>query len=148
MYGELPTIPTTEPAAALAPTFAPVPDAPTAPPAPTATPTPTATAPLPDTPTPSPTAAAAPIPANTPEPLPTLVGDSIHSADNPISVEWIVPPAMSSDGFLNLKVRVLDDSLTLYPDGASDGNGLDVTISGPAPIRGATRALLGKFCRP
>ena len=55
---------------------------------------------------------------------------------------------MSSDGFLNLKVRVLDDSLTLYPDGASDGNGLDVTISGPAPIRGAARALLGKILPP
>ena len=55
---------------------------------------------------------------------------------------------MSSDGLLNLKVRVLDDSITLYPDGASDGNGLDVTISAPAPIRGAARTLLGEILPP
>lgn len=140
------------PAVALAPTatVAPLPNTPT--------PSPTATAtPIPDTPTPTPTSTATPIPntptavpANTPEPLPTLAGDSIHSTNNPISVEWIIPPTMSSDGLLNLKVRVLDDSITLYPDGASDGNGLDVTISAPAPVRvrGATRALLGEILPP
>lgn len=97
----------------------------------------------------TPTATATPIPTDTPEPLPTLVGDSIHSMQNPISVEWIVSPTMSSDGLLNLKVRVLDDSLTLYPNGASDGNGLDVTISGPAPsIRFASHPLLGKNLPP
>ena len=152
------------PAVALAPTATatPIPNTPTPPPTATATPipntptpapAPTAT-PVPDTPTavptatPNPTSTATPVPVNTPEPLPTLVGDSIHSADNPISVEWIVPPAISADGLLKLKVRVLDDSLTLYPDGASDGNGLGVTISAPAPVRGATRILLAGILPP
>ena len=144
-----PAAPTSEPPIALAATSTPVPDAPTATPVPASTPAPTATAtPVPNTPTPAPTATATPTPTATPEPLPTLVGGSIHSTNNPISVDWIVPPTMSSDGLLNLKVRVLDDSLRLYPDGSSDGNGLDVTISGPAPIKGAARTLLAEILPP
>ena len=45
---------------------------------------------------------------------------------------------------------MLDDSLTLYPDGASDGNGLDVNIVGPA--RGGRfslpRAMYGEILPP
>lgn len=57
---------------------------------------------------------------------------------------------MDSDGRLRLKVRVLDDSLTLHPDGASDGNGLDVNIVGPSsggrfPL---PRAMYGEILPP
>ena len=39
-------------------------------------------------------------------------------------MEWIVSPTIGADGRLRLKVRALDDELTLYPDGHVDGNGL------------------------
>ena len=45
---------------------------------------------------------------------------------------------------------MLDESLTLYPDGASDGNGLDVNIVGPS--RGGRfplpRAMYGEILPP
>ena len=107
----------------------------------------------PPTPTPeraaddSPSARAAP----TSERLPTITGAATYqtTADE-IRVEWIVPPTISRDGLLRLKVRVLDESLTLYPDGASDGNGLDVNIVGPS--RGGRfplpRAMYGEILPP
>lgn len=69
--------------------------------------------------------------APTSERLPTVAGATTYLTGDETRVEWIVPPTMDSDGRLRLKVRVMDDSLTLHPDGASDGNGLDVNITGP-----------------
>ena len=63
-------------------------------------------------------------------------------------LEWIVPPTIGADGRLRLKVRVLDDELTLYPDGADDGNGLDVNITGPKKEDGSARDLLGEVLPP
>lgn len=88
--------------------------------------------------------------APTSERLPTSTGGKVYQTDDEIRVEWIVPPTMDSDGRLRLKVRVLDDSLTLYPDGASDGNGLDVNIVGPSsggrfPL---PRAMYGEILPP
>lgn len=89
-------------------------------------------------------------PAPTSERLPTIAGAPTYQTDDAIRVEWIVPPTISRDGRLRLKVRVLDDSLTLYPDGASDGNGLDVNIVGPS--RGGRlslpRAMYGEILPP
>lgn len=84
------------------------------------------------------------------ERLPTMTGGKVYQTDDEIRVEWIVPPTMDRDGRLRLKVRVLDDSLTLYPDGASDDNGLDVNIVGPAsggrfPL---PRAMYGEILPP
>ena len=88
--------------------------------------------------------------APTSERLPTVTGASTYQTDDEIRVEWIVPPTISRDGRLRLKVRVLDESLTLYPDGASDGNGLDVNIVGPS--RGGRfplpRAMYGEILPP
>ena len=80
--------------------------------------------------------------APTSERLPTITGAPTYETGDEIRVEWIVPPTISRDGRLRLKVRVLDDSLTLYPDGASDGNGLDVNIVGPAGPSGGGRLSL------
>lgn len=82
--------------------------------------------------------------------LPTTTGGKVYQTDDEIRVEWIVPPTISRDGRLRLKVRVLDDSLTLYPNGASDGNGLDVNIVGPSsggrfPL---PRAMYGEILPP
>lgn len=144
------------PVVALAPTATatPLPDTPTPPPTATATPvpdtptpTPTATAtPIPDTPTPTPVPTATPSPTATPEPLPT-VSATVYPADDYTALEWIVPPTIGEDGRLRLKVRVLDDELTLYPDGADDGNGLDVNITGPRKEDGPPD-LLGEILPP
>ena len=165
--GELPT----EPAAALAatstplldtPTAAPVatstptptataapaPDTPTPAPVPTATPSPTATAaPVPDTPTPAPVPTSTPSPTETPEPLPTVDDATTYSTGDYIPLGWIVSPTIGADGRLRLKVRVLDDDLSLYPDGADDGNGLDVNITGPKKEDGPPD-LLGEILPP
>ena len=98
-------------------------------------------------PVPSPSSARA---APTSERLPTITGAPEYETGDEIRVEWIVPPTISRDGRLRLKVRALDDSLTLYPDGASDGNGLDVNIVGPS--RGGRlslpRAMYGEILPP
>ena len=47
-----------------------------------------------------------------------------------------------------MKVRVLDDELALYPDGANDGNGLGVTINGPRNEEGVTPPLFGLVLPP
>ena len=131
------------PAVALAPTSTatPIPDTPTPPPTATATP-------VPDTPTPSPTVTATPIPDTpTPTPVPTATptataepfptaSASTYLIGDITPLEWIVPPTIGEDGRLRLKVRVLNDELTLYPDGAADGNGLDVNITGPEKEEG------------
>ena len=132
----IPDTPTPSPTA----TATPVPDTPTPTPSPTATATPvpdtptlspTATAtPIPDTPTPSPVPTATPSPTATPEPFPTASAPT-YLVGELTPLEWIVPPTIGEDGRLRLKVRVLDDDLTLYPDGYYDGNGLDVNITGP-----------------
>ena len=62
-------------------------------------------------------------------------------------LDWIVSPTIGTDGRLRLKVRVLDDELTLYPDGHVDGNGLDVNIEGPKKIEGPPD-LLGSVLPP
>ena len=158
-----PAAPTSEPPIALAATSTPIPAAPTATPVPTSTPAPTATAtPIPDTPTPAPTAAPtstatsvpdtptpAPVaaPTVTPEPFPTASAPTYLIGDY-TQLEWIVAPTISADGRLRLKVRVLDDELTLYPDGADDGNGLDVNITGPKKEDGSTRDLFGEILPP
>ena len=43
---------------------------------------------------------------------------------------------------------MLDDSLTLYPDGASDGNGLDVNIVGPSTGGPLPPAMYGEILPP
>ena len=87
--------------------------------------------------------------ATPPPPTPDRAA-TYQTTNDEIRVEWIVPPTISRDGRLRLKVRVLDDSLTLYPDGASDGNGLDVNIVGPS--RGGRfplpRAMYGEILPP
>lgn len=102
-------------------------------------PTPTAQA--------QPSAASARSVASTSDRLPTVDGATTYLTGDETRVEWIVSPTMDSDGRLRLKVRVLDDSLTLYPDGVSDGNGLDVNITGP---RRASRspAMYGSILPP
>ena len=143
-----PAAPTSEPPIALAATSTPIPDAPTATRVPTSTPAPTATAtPVPNTPTPAPAATSTPSPTATPEPLPTASATTYLIGDY-TQLEWIVAPTIGADGRLRLKVRVLDDELTLYPDGADDGNGLDVNITGPKKEDGSSRDLLGEVLPP
>ena len=94
------------------------------------------------------------LPTSVPRPSPSsalptpAIRGGIYEARDETRVEWIVPPTISRDGRLRLKVRVLDDSLTLYPDGASDGNGLDVNIVGPSQSGPLPRDTYGEILPP
>ena len=63
-------------------------------------------------------------------------------------MDWIVPPTIGADGHFRLKVRVLDYNLVLYPDGHSNGNGLDVNITVPKKEEGSPRDLFGVILPP
>ena len=94
-----------------------------------------------------PTSAPPPSSSSSMSPTSTTRG-GIYEADDEIRVDWIIPPTISRDGRLRLKVRVLDDSLTLYPDGANDGNGLDVNIVGPSKGGRLPRDTYGEILPP
>ena len=62
--------------------------------------------------------------------LPSVETDHIDFNPQERAVKWLKAPAIDANGRIEFKVQVLDPKVPLYTNGADDGNGLSVNISG------------------